>query len=283
MNKQIATLLGTMLIATAATSANAATIKIDDFSDFGVSTTTGTSPGSDGSGNGFMASTAPNAFVSESSTTSGGETTENSSLFKFSGSAPASQTFNWAITSGVGPTRELSYTVPNGGTSFLMEHVYNGSGTVSSKFGMSSGNNNTDLFTLTYDNLGSADFSSQDAFLLSIVTDHFGNNGALNPQDISVSVTDGLGNTATVTNSLTSNPVDFTPNVVYNMYLAYADLTGDVVDFTDIESLTLSYEGDKGHDMELNFFAVANIPVPAPGALGLMSLGIVGLLWRRRK
>lgn len=273
MNKQIATLMGTMLIATAATSANAATIKIDDFSDFGVS----------GGDVGFEANTAANVFAANSSNTSGGITTEESTAFKFSGSAPSSQTFNWAITSGVGPTREMTYTVVNGGTSFLMQHVYDGSGTLDSKFGMSSGNNNTDMFTLTYDNLGSADFSTQDAFLLSIVTDHFGNNGASNPQDISVSVTDGLGNTATVTNSLTSNPVDFTPNVVYNMYLAYADLTGDVVDFTDIESLTLSYEGDKGHDMELNFFAVSNIPVPAPGALGLMSLGIAGLLWRRRK
>lgn len=273
MNKQIATLMGTMLIATAATSANAATIKIDDFSDFGVS----------GGDIGFEANTAANVFSNNNTSTSGGVTTDQSTMFKFSGSTPATQTFNWAITSGVGPTREMTYNVPNGGTSFLMEHIYDGSGTISSKFGMSSGNNNTDFFSLTYDNLGSADFSTQDAFLLNIVTDHFGNNGASNPQDISVTVTDGLGNTATVGNSLTSDPVGFTPNVAYNMYLSYADLVGDAIDFTDIESLTLNYEGDKGHDMELNFFAVANVPVPAPGTFGLLSVGLIGLMLRRRK
>ena len=167
----------------------------------------------------------------------------------------------------------------------VMEHVYNTttSNTVSSKFGMSSGNNNTDTFVLTYESLGGADFSVQDAFLLQIVTDHFGNNGATNPQDISVTVEDTFGNVATVTNSLTSNPVDFTPNVQYNMYLAYADLVGDVVDMTSVDSLVLSYEGDKGHDMEMNFFAVANIPASEPGALGLLALGALGLFSVRRR
>jgi len=274
VNKQLATLMGTMLIATAATSASAATIKIDDFSDFGLS----------GTDVGFEANAEPgNVFASNSSNTSGGVTTEESTMFKYSGSAPATQTFTWNITSGVGPTREMMYNVPNGGTSFLMQHVYDGSGTISSKFGMSSGNNNTDLFSLTYDNLAGADFSTQDAFLLNIVTDHFGNNGALNPQDIAVTVTDGTGNTATVTNSLTSNPTGFIANEAYNMYLAYSDLVGDAIDFSDIDSLTLSYEGDQGHDMELNFFAVANIPVPAPGTLGLLSAGLIGLMLRRRK
>lgn len=263
------------VLGVSAVQSQAATIKIDNFSDFGTS----------GAFTGFEANTAGNVFAVNDSFTSGGDTIETSSLFKFSAGAPASQTFLWTYSGGVGPTRELSYTIPGGGTSLLMEHRFKTAtnNTVYSKFGMSSGNNNTDLFVLTYDSLGGADFSVQDAFLLQIVTDHFGNNGATNPQDISVTVEDTFGNVATVTNSLTANPVDFTPNVKYNMYLAYADLLGDVVDMTSVESLILSYEGDKGHDMEMNFFAVANIPASEPGALGLLALGALGLITVRRR
>lgn len=263
------------VLGVSAVQSQAATIKIDNFSDFGTS----------GADIGFEASTAGNVFTNNDSFVSGANTVDTSNLFKFSGGPPATQTFNWTYSGGVGPTRELSYIISGSGTSLLMEHVYNTttSNTVSSKFGMSSGNNNTDTFVLTYEGLAGADFSAQDAFLLQVVTDHFGNNGISNPQDISVTVTDTANNTATVTNSLTSNPVDFVANSNYNMYLAYADLIGDVVNLSSVESLVLSYEGDKGHDMEMNFFAVANIPASEPGALGLLALGALGLFSVRRR
>jgi hypothetical protein len=275
MKRIVSSLSLAAVLGVSAVQSQAATIQIDNFADFGLS----------GGDVGFEASTAGNVFTSNDSYTSGPNTIETSSLFKFSGGAPTSQTFLWTYSGGVGPTRELSYTITGSGSSMMMEHVFNTStnNTVSSKFGLSSANNNTDFFSLTYDNLGGADFSSQDAFLLQLVTDHFGNNGASNPQDISITVEDTSGKIATVTNSLTSNPAGFTANTQYNMYLAYADLVGDVVDMTSIESLVLNYEGDKGHDMEMNFFAVANIPASEPGALGLLALGALGLFSVRRR
>jgi hypothetical protein len=143
-------------------------------------------------------------------------------------------------------------------------------------FWCSNGSNSWNTVSLVYDGGGAGlnlNASAGTKFWSDMYFDHLGNGRS---SILSMTVTDGLANTATVTRTWSTY---YDPGDGFLPYeFLFSEFGG--INFNEIDSITLSYYSGLSNDYG---FGAIQSNIPEPATLALVALGGVGMLARRRR
>lgn len=127
---------------------------------------------------------------------------------------------------------------------------------------------------LLYDSQGAGlnlDFSGEEQIVLPFLLFDSANNA---PMPVTVSVTDGSGTTASLTRMLT------TPGAQFVIFEFDQFTRGITFDFADVDAIEIEFDAAMATDFRVG--AISTV-IPAPGALAVFGLGLLGARRRRRR
>lgn len=118
------------------------------------------------------------------------------------------------------------------------------------------------------------DLSSESSFEIEFIYFDLAN---VDPLDISITITDSLGESRTGLASLVGNGAQ----TLSLPMVGFAENMAGTTDLTDIRSINIFFDGALATDFRIDY--IKTTTVPAPGALAVLGMGILGVRRRRRR